>query len=35
MARLIRTGPADIGTGPAATPARALGMPGEPLEEAR
>jgi cytochrome d ubiquinol oxidase subunit I len=33
MARLIRTGPTEIGAGPAATPARPLGMPDEPLEE--
>jgi cytochrome d ubiquinol oxidase subunit I len=34
MARLIRNGPAEIGTSAAATPARPLSMPGEPLEGA-
>jgi cytochrome d ubiquinol oxidase subunit I len=33
MGRLIRTGPLEIGTGPAPTPARPLGVPGDPLEE--
>jgi cytochrome bd ubiquinol oxidase subunit I len=35
MTRLVRTGPAEIGADPAATPARPLGVPGEPLEESR
>jgi cytochrome bd ubiquinol oxidase subunit I len=35
MARLIRSGPAEIGAAPAGTPARPLGVLGEPLEESR
>jgi cytochrome d ubiquinol oxidase subunit I len=35
MARLIRTGPTEIGAAPVGTPARPLGVPGEPLEESR
>jgi len=35
IARLIRTGPQEIAAEPAATPARPLGVPGEPLEDAR
>jgi cytochrome d ubiquinol oxidase subunit I len=35
MARLVRTGPQEIGAQPTATPARPLGVPGDPLEESR
>ncbi len=35
MARLIRTGPLEVGGDPTATPSRPLGVPGEPLEESR
>jgi cytochrome d ubiquinol oxidase subunit I len=35
ITRLVRTGPSEIDAHPTATPARPLGVPGEPLEEGR